>query len=86
MEPSNSTPLKTRSSTRQRRVTWKIREKDEFIPVVVAPLPTIAKPILDDPIPHFEPEQRVPFDYIRPLIPCSAPLALFLYLLGEQSL
>ena len=86
MAASNSTAQITRSSSRKRTATWKIREQDEFIPVVVEPLPKIAKPILDDPIPHFEPEQRVPFDSMRPVIPCSVPLMLFLYLFGEQSL
>jgi Transposase IS4 len=82
----NSTAQETRSSTRQRRATWKIREQDEFIPIVVEPLPSVTKPILSDPIPQFEPESRVPFDSMRPVIPCTDPLYLFLFLFGEQTL
>jgi Transposase IS4 len=52
----------------------------------VEPLPEIFKPVLEQPIPHFEPEQRVPFDSMRPNISCNDPLQLFLHLFGEQSL
>jgi hypothetical protein len=83
MASSNSTTSATRSSTRQRRTTWKIREQDELIPVVVEPLPTAGKPLLDHPIPHFEPEQCVPFDSMRPVVPYDDLLYLFLYILGE---
>ena len=82
----NSTTHETRSSTRQRRATWKIREQDEFIPIVVEPLPTVTKPILSDPIPQFEPESRVPFDSIYPVISYTNPLCLFLGLFSEQTL
>ena len=86
MSASNSTTPITRSSGRQRTKTWKIREQNEFIPIVVHPLPKIAKPILDHPIPHFEPESRILFDSMRPTTPCTDPISVFLHLLGEQTL
>ena len=82
----DSSTLKTRSSTREVKKTWKLREKDEFIPVAVQLLPGAAKPVMDDPIPHFEPSTRVPFDSMTPNVPIRDPIQLFLLLLGEETL
>ena len=82
----DSTGLKTRSSTRQVKKSWKLRENDEFAPIVLEALPPTAKPLVDKGIPLFEPHSRVPFDSMHPRVPVQSPLQLFLLVLGEETL
>jgi Transposase IS4 len=82
----DSTPHKTRSSTRQRKPTWKKREEDAFILILIEELPIDPEPFLTDPIPHFDPPLRVTFESMRSQLSIDDPLRLFLALFGEESL
>ena len=77
---------KSKSSNRQTKRTWKVRENDELTPVAFVPPPAIAKGLFKDPHPVFEPSNRVLFDSIYVLVPIISLLQLFLLLLGEESL
>jgi hypothetical protein len=81
-----SAPPKTRSSGRQPKPTWKKRENDTFIPLVIEPLPVDLAPLLTDPIPHFEPAMRVLFECMRSKLSSDDPLSLFIAIFGEESL
>jgi hypothetical protein len=63
-----------RSSARPTKKTWKLREQDEFTPITLEPLPEAAKPVISQPIPHFEPQSRIPFDSMRCKVPIGDPL------------
>ena len=86
MEGLNSAPGKTRSSTRTTRKSRKVRENDECFPIVVEALPVDASPLLDHPIPKFQPSITVQFESLRSVIAIASPLQLFLSLFGEKSL
>jgi hypothetical protein len=79
-------PQKTPASTRKRQPTWKKRELDDFIPVLLEPIPVESEALLEDPIPHFNPSSRVSFKPMRCLLSVDDPLSLFLALFGEESL
>jgi hypothetical protein len=81
-----STALKTRSSARKVKPSWKIRENDELAPIPLEALPPTAQPLLDKGIPQFEPQKRIPFDSMCPRVPIISPLQLFLLLLSEEAL
>ena len=82
----NSTAQKTCVSTRKVKKSWKARENDAYIPIPVEPIPTQTKPLLDNPMPAFEPKFRVPYQSMRSAVPVDDHLQLFLCLFGELNL
>ena len=76
----------SRSSKRQRKQTWKVRENDVLTLITLVEPPIIAKGLFAHPHPCFEPATRVPFDSMHVLVPITSALQLFLLLLGEVSL
>ena len=82
----NSTAQKTRVSTREVKKSWKARENDACIPIPVEPIPTQTKPLLDNPMPAFEPKFRVPYQSMRSAVSVDDYLELFLCLFGESNL
>ena len=82
----NSNVQKPRSSGRQTKKTLKIRENDALAPILLEALPTKSQHLVDNGIPQFEPQQRLPFLPMTVRVPISTPLQLFLLLLGEETL
>ena len=75
-----------RSSKRETKKTWRVRENDVFTPICLVEPPVIAKGLFAHLHPCFEPESRVSFDSIYILVSIISTLQLFLLLLGEASL
>ena len=82
----NSTAQKTHVSTREVKKSWKARENDVCIPIPVEPILTQTKPLLNNPMPAFEPKFRVPYQSMRSTMPVDNHLQLFLCLFGESNL
>lgn len=82
----NSQSQKTRFSQRQSRPTWKKREADAFVPIIVEQLP-IDPETIKHALPEFSPPLRVPYKAMRSTLSVEDPLSLFLALFGgEESL
>ena len=82
----NSNIQETRRSGRQTKKSFKIRENDALAPILLEALPPESQHLVDNGIPQFEPQQRLPFEPMTVKVPIKSPLQLFLLLLGESTL
>ena len=81
-----SNAQKTRRSGRQTKKSFKVQENDALAPILLEALPAEAQHLVDNGIPQFEPERRLPFESMRLRVPAISPLQLFLSLLDEKTL
>ena len=82
----NSNAQKTRSSGRRTTKSFKLRENDALAPILLEALPAAVQHLAEQEIPHYQPQERLPFTPMTVRVPIVTPLQLFLLLLGEETL